>query len=170
MRLVLQYVNYPVGMPTGTSRPANSMRSVPAIVGSAITMAKTIAIVSWQRLANRSSVLSYDIYLHQEKARDSSGEPNRIRLLYFKPACSQGDVKSRFYLHVVPVSQDSLSDKRKGVGYDVLDFSLDDFGGMSNGSCFVVRELPEYDILEIRMGELSAEGENLWEGRYALDK
>ena len=113
---------------------------------------------------------SYDVYLHQEMAGDSSGEPNRIRLLYFKPACSQGDVKSRFFLHVVPVSQDNLSDERKGVGYDELDFSLDDFGGMSEGSCFVVRELPEYDILEIRMGELSAEGEKLWEGRYALDK
>ena len=113
---------------------------------------------------------SYDVYLHQEMAGDSSGEPNRFRLLYFKPACSQGDVKGRFYLHVVPVSRDSLSDERKGVGYDVLDFSFDDYGGMSDGSCFVVRELPEYDILEIRMGELSAEGEKLWEGRYALDK
>ena len=112
----------------------------------------------------------YDIYLHKEEAGDGSGEANRFRLLYFKPACSQGDVKSRFYLHVVPVSQDNLSDERKGVGYDVLDFTLDDFGGMSDGSCFVVRELPEYDILEIRMGELSAEGEKLWEGRYALDK
>ena len=113
---------------------------------------------------------SFDVYLHQEMAGDSSGEPNRFRLLYFKPACSQGDVKSRFYLHVVPVSQDNLSDERKGVGYDVLDFLLDDYGGMSDGSCFVVRELPEYDILEVRMGELSAEGEKLWEGRYALDK
>ena len=113
---------------------------------------------------------SYDVYLHQEMAGDSSGEPNRFRLLYFKPACSQGDVKGRFYLHVVPVSRDSLSDERKGVGYNVLDFSFDDYGGMSDGSCFVVRELPEYDILEIRMGELSAEGEKLWEDRYALDK
>ena len=112
----------------------------------------------------------YDIYLHQEKVGESAGQPNRLRLLYFKPACSQGDVKGRIYLHVVPVSQDSLSDERKSVGYDVLDFSFDDYGGMSDGSCFVVRELPEYDILEIRMGELSAEGEKLWEGRYALDK
>ena len=79
-------------------------------------------------------------------------------------------MKGRFYLHIVPVSQVNLSDERKGVGYDVLDFSFDDFGGMSDGSCFVVRELPEYDILEIRMGELSAEGDKLWEGRYALDK
>ena len=112
----------------------------------------------------------YDIYLHKEEAGDSSGEANRFRLLYFKPACSQGDVKSRFYLHVVPVSQDILSDERKGVGYDVLDFSFEDYGVMSDGSCFVVREMPEYDILEIRMGELSAEGEKLWEGRIAFDK
>ena len=112
----------------------------------------------------------YDIYLHQEKVGESAGQPNRLRLLFFRPACSQEDVKGRFYLHIVPVSQDNLSDERKGVGYDVLDFSFDDFGGMSDGSCFVVRELPEYDILEIRMGELSAEGEKLWEGRYALDK
>ena len=112
----------------------------------------------------------YDIYLHKEEAGDSSGEPNRFRLLYFKPACSQGDVKGRFYVHVVPVSLDSLSDERKGVGYDVLDFLFDDYGVMSDGSCFVVREMPEYDILEIRMGELSAEGEKLWEGRIAFDK
>ena len=112
----------------------------------------------------------YDIYLHKEEAGDSLGEANRFRLLYFKLECSQGDVEGRFYLHVVPVSQDNLSDERKGVGYEVLDFSFDDYGVMSDGSCFVVREIPEYDILEIRMGELSAEGEKLWEGRIAFDK
>ena len=111
---------------------------------------------------------SYDVYLHQEMAGDSSREPNRFRLLYFKPACSQGDVKSRFFLHVVPVSQDSLSDERKSVGYDVLDFSFDDYGGMSDESCFVVRELPEYDILEIRTGQTTGENSNSWQGSFTL--
>ena len=43
----------------------------------------------------------YDIYLHQEKAGESADQPNRLRLLYFKPACSQDEIGTRFFLHVL---------------------------------------------------------------------
>ena len=111
----------------------------------------------------------YDIYLHQEKVGESAGQPNRLRLLYFKPGCSQDDSGSRFFMHVIPRSADDLPKERKEAGYEELDFGLDDFGGRYDGDCFAVRDLPKYDILEIRTGQWSTEGDTLWEGRYAFD-
>ena len=110
----------------------------------------------------------YDIYLHQEKAGESAGQPNRLRLLYFKPGCSQDETGTRFYLHVLPESAEDLPDHRKEAGYVELDFALEDFGGRYGGDCFAVRDLPEYDILEIRTGQTTGENSNSWQGRFTL--
>ena len=111
----------------------------------------------------------YEVYLHQENAGEGTGQPNRLRLLYFKPACSQDEIGTRFFMHVIPRSADDLPNERKEAGYEELDFGLDDFGGRYDGDCFAVRDLPKYDILEIRTGQWSTEGDTLWEGRYAFD-
>ena len=111
----------------------------------------------------------YEVYLHQEKAGESAGQPNRLRLLYFKPACSQDEIGTRFFITCLPVAQMTFPSERKEAGYEELDFGLDDFGGRYDGDCFAVRDLPEYDILEIRTGQWSTEGDTLWEGRYAFD-
>ena len=109
---------------------------------------------------SRSSALSYDIYLHQEKVGEGTGQPNRLRLLYFKPACSQDEIGTRFFMHVIPGSADDLPKERKEAGYVELDFALEDFGGRYGGDCFAVRDLPEYDILEIRTGQTTGENSN----------
>ncbi len=110
----------------------------------------------------------YEVYLHREQARESSGEPDRIRLLYFKPACSQDDNGTRFFMHVIPRSAEDLPEHRKEAGYEELDFALEDFGGRYGGDCFAVRDLPEYDILEIRTGQTTGENSNSWQGSFTL--
>ena len=110
----------------------------------------------------------YDIYLHREKAGESAGQPNRLRLLYFKPACSQEDYGTRFFMHVIPRSAEDLPDDRKEAGYEELNFALEDYGGRYGGDCFAVRDLPEYDILEIRTGQTTGENSNSWQGSFTL--
>ena len=110
----------------------------------------------------------YEVYLHQESAGESAGQPNRLRLLYFKPACSQDDSGTRFFMHVIPGSADDLPDHRKEAGYEELDFALEDYGGRYGGDCFAVLDLPEYDILEIRTGQTTGENSNSWQGSFTL--
>ncbi len=110
----------------------------------------------------------YEVYLHREQARESSGEPDRIRLLYFKPGCSQDDNGTRFFMHVIPRSADYLPNERKEAGYEELKFGLEDYGGRYGGDCFAVRDLPEYDILEIRTGQTNGENSNSWQGSFTL--
>ncbi len=111
----------------------------------------------------------FAVYLHHEELEADGGQSNRLRLLYFKPACSQDDNGTRFFLNILPDRAEDLPDERKEAGYEELDFGLDDFGGRYDGDCFAVRDLPKYDILEIRTGQWSTEGDTLWEGRYAFD-
>ena len=110
----------------------------------------------------------YEVYLHQENAGESAGQPNRLRLLYLKPACSQDEIGTRFFMHVIPRSADDLPKERKEAGYEELDFALEDFGGRYGGDCFAVRDLPEYDILEIRTGQSTGENSNSWQGSFTL--
>ena len=65
----------------------------------------------------------YDIYLHQENAGESAGQPNRLRLLYFKPGCSQDDSGTRFFMQVIPRSAEDLPDQSKEAGYEELNFA-----------------------------------------------
>ena len=155
-------------MKSHTSKPGNSIQREQATVGSPITTVR----FRDRLLAEAGEPIirsAYDVYFHQEKAGESAGQPNRLRLLYFKPGCSQDDSGSRFFMHVIPRSADDLPKERKEAGYEELDFGLDDFGGRYDGDCFAVRDLPKYDILEIRTGQWSTEGDTLWEGRYAFD-
>ena len=110
----------------------------------------------------------YEVYLHQESAGESAGQPNRLRLLYFKPACGQDDNGTRFYLHLLPESAEDLPEQGKEAGYEELDFALEDNGGRYGGDCFAVRDLPEYDILEIRTGQAGSENSNSWQGSFTL--
>ena len=110
----------------------------------------------------------YEVYLHQESAGESAGQSNRLRLLYFKPACSQDEIGTRFFMHVIPRSAEDLPKERQESGYEGLDFSLEDYGGRYGGDCFAVLDLPEYDILEIRTGQTTGESSNSWQGSFTL--
>ena len=45
--------------------------------------------------------------------------------------------------------------------------SMNSAGGKA-GTAFVVRDLPEYEILEIRTGQSLAGSKPLWEGRFTF--
>ena len=110
----------------------------------------------------------FEVYIHQEEARNGASEANPRRLLYVKPECSEGDLETRMLLHVVPVSASGLAEDSKERGFNVLDFDFREFGGRSGDGCFAVRDLPEYAIEEIRLGWQRAGGVPVWAGRILL--
>lgn len=111
---------------------------------------------------------TYDVYLHLENTESGQGQYGLRRLLFSKDGCSQSDADGQFFVDVVPIDIRDLPNERMNSGYDALRFAFSDFGGKSDGSCFVIFALPDYGILEIRTGQLSATGEKVWEGRYAF--
>ena len=74
-------------------------------------------------------------------------------LIYAKARCTDEDRDARFFLHVNPVDVSDLPENRKESGFDNLDFNLRDRGGESDGDCFAVVALPEYEIAEISTGQ-----------------
>ena len=91
----------------------------------------------------------YDVYLDGE------------RLLYVKSSCSEVDRTTGFFLHVVPVDPNDLKEGREDHGFDNLDFTFISHQGWRSGSsCFVVVELPGYEI----------RGDQDWTGRAQDDR
>ena len=85
------------------------------------------------------------------------------RLFYHKQPCYQQDIDARFFLHVVPANTADLPLERRESGFDNLDFSLWQEGGRVGDECFAKADLPEYEITEIKTGQLTHE-ERIWEG------
>ena len=104
----------------------------------------------------------YDVYL------DDS------RLLYAKSSCSQADRTTRFFLHVIPVDANDFDEGSAEHGFDNLDFTfITGQGWRAGNSCYVVVELPEYQIREIRTGQFAHETEgyaNTWDAEYRFDQ
>lgn len=105
----------------------------------------------------------YQVYLLEDESR-----AGLRRLVYYNPDCSQADLDSRFFLHVRPVDAAELPEGSKGTGYAALDFEFVEFGWSDGETCFAVRELPAYEIQEIRTGQTSSEGQLHWEGAYTI--
>ena len=96
------------------------------------------------------------------------------RLLYVKSSCSEADRTTWFFLHVVPVDPNDLGEEEEEHGFDNLDFTfVSGRGWRSGGSCFVVVELPEYEIREIETGQtvLGEDGyANVWDAEYRFER
>ena len=72
------------------------------------------------------------------------------RLIYTKYGCRSADVRTRFFLHVVP------RDYRDRPGYrefHVLDFDFADHGFFNGELCVAVRALPQFPIARIDTGQ-----------------
>ncbi len=91
-------------------------------------------------------------------------------LIYVKRECGEGDLDTRFFLHVHPVDADDLPDHRKQHGFDNLDFSLDTHGT----ACFAEVPLPEYAIAAVSTGQFvrtdNGGFRTIWEGEISLDE
>ena len=96
------------------------------------------------------------------------------RLLYAKSSCSEADQTTWFFLHVVPVDPNDLGEGRAEHGFDNLDFTfVSGRGWRSGGICFVLVELPEYEIREIDTGQtvLGEDGyTTLWDAEYRFER
>ena len=80
------------------------------------------------------------------------------RLVYVKERCADADREARFSLHLTPADVSDLPEERKEFGFDNMDFDLWDRGGESDGDCFAVVGLPEYEIVEISTGQYTDDG------------
>ena len=98
----------------------------------------------------------YDVYVNSD------------RLIYAKEQCSDADVAHHFFLHLAPVRQGDLPGHRRPAGFDNLDFGFTEYGQQFGGTCIIVRELPDYDIAEIRTGQyewVDGDFKHVWEGQ-----
>ncbi len=96
---------------------------------------------------------------------------NENRLIYVKEQCVEGDVAAMFFLHLVPADADDLPGHRRQYGFDNLDFSFRQRGGMLDGKCWAAVKLPEYAIAEIHTGQyarVADDFEQLWAGKIRL--
>ena len=96
------------------------------------------------------------------------------RLLYAKSSCSQADRTTRFFLHVIPVDVNDLDEGDEEHGFDNLDFTfITGQGWRAGSSCYLVVDLPEYEIREIRTGQFAHETEdyaNVWDAEYRFER
>lgn len=83
-------------------------------------------------------------------------------LTYVKSPCAREETAARFFLHVVPVDMNDLSEGRKRWGFDNLDFSFEFDGVRLGDACMVGVALPAYAIEEIETGQFEGD-RRLWD-------
>ena len=77
-------------------------------------------------------------------------------LVYVKAPCDEGDLTSRFLLHVAAANPADLPPERQAHGYANLDFDFTRNGGSRVGErCVVGADLPAYGIAALRTGQFS---------------
>ena len=103
----------------------------------------------------------FDVFQVDDEAGPQAGR----RLLYARETCDWADVKTRFFLHLVPVGDD-LDVGRESFGFNNADFTLEEHGSWSGevGSpCLADVTLPDYRIATITTGQFTSAG-RVWDG------
>ena len=89
------------------------------------------------------------------------------RLIYISEECANTD--AWIFLHIDPRDADDLPEHRQQYGFDNLDFRFGDFVVRRGDRCVALRELPGYDITDIRTGQYTDDGP-LWAGEYRFER
>ena len=128
----------------------------------------------WRGIWNLRAAGIYDAF---RESRKSSAQPlissvfdvylDAGRLIYVKSSCTDVDSDARFFLHLDPADVSDLPENRKEYGFDILDFAFSDRGGESDGECFAVVDLPEYEVAGMSTGQYTDDG-LVWSGRYSV--
>ena len=110
--------------------------------------------------ADATHPAGFDVYLAEDT------------LVYAKAACERADVETPFFLHVVPAGDD-FDDGRESVGFNNLDFMLEQHGDWfgeegETAPCLAEIPLPEYAVAAVSTGQFSAQ-RRLWAGTVPLD-
>ena len=95
---------------------------------------------------------NYDIYLGNNE------------LMYVSNSCRTEDIKSRFFLHVVPKNRKDLPLSR--TNFSNLDFDFAGHGVSTKDKCIAFRKLPNYEIRYIRTGQYIPKEGTVWESSY----
>lgn len=100
------------------------------------------------------SYAGFDIYLTVDRM-----------LLYIADRCDISGrlLNSQFFLEITPVSVDDLPADRKPYGYDRLDFYFEEHEVLDTKRFILALRLPDYDIASIRAGQLTDDGDLIWE-------
>ena len=105
----------------------------------------------------------FDLYW-QGPRRDGG----RQTLTYVKAPCSKADTEAPFFLHVAPVSVESLSAERRQHGFANLDFQWKQaIAAFLDDRCVVTRVLPNYAIAHINTGQYKSGEPALWRTSFA---
>ncbi len=89
------------------------------------------------------------------------------RLIYVREGCNNNNVGPQFFLHVDPVDSSDLPRHRRRHGFDNRDFEYV-HGFTPGGVCITVRNLPNYEIAEIRTGQYTTQG-LVWEAAFSFN-
>ena len=87
------------------------------------------------------------------------------RLFYIADRCDIQNLllESRFFLDITPVLVSDLPAQRRSYGYDRFDFYFDEHYVLDTKRHILAFKLPNYDILTIRAGQLTSDGDLIWE-------
>ena len=88
----------------------------------------------------------FDLYINE----------NENRLIYIRDECDSEDTSAPFFLHIYPTDRADL------YTFDNLDFDYSEYGFEVSERCIVLRNLPDYDIAEIRTGQWVEGQGHLW--------
>ena len=83
-------------------------------------------------------------------------------LTYLKSPCAESDTRARFFLSVRPVNLAVLSQDRRAMGHDALNFDFSPHGIIFNGKCMIRREMPGYEIARISTGQYIPDAGETW--------
>ncbi len=89
-------------------------------------------------------------------------------LTYLKQACRPKDIRGRFSLHVFPTHSDDLAADRKAYGFNTLNFDFVRYGVQFDGKCLIRRQLPEYDMNRLRVGQWIPGQRSIWQVEIPL--
>ena len=90
------------------------------------------------------------------------------RLVYFKSPCTVADAEAPLFVHVHPMDIDDLSPDSRQSRFDSFSFGLLEQGVMSDEECYTSFDLPDYKVRSFLTGQLSEDGDKVWERVYSF--
>ncbi len=88
-------------------------------------------------------------------------------LSFVKDACAPTATQPTFFLHIIPADEGDLPSYRRQHGFDNMDFNFAEYGVRFDGKCMATVILPPYDIIGIRTGQYTADGQ-IWKTEFAF--
>ena len=90
------------------------------------------------------------------------------RLIYFKSPCTVADAEAPLFVHLHPLDIDDLSPDSRQSRFDSFSFGLLEQGVISDEECFTSFDLPQYAVRSFLTGQLSEDGDKVWERVYSF--